>query len=299
VCGALATGPGLAFATASAAVTPATAAAALGWRTAQKLPGLAALAPDGGASPAALSCSSPGNCSVGGSYSEPHNSGFSALVADQRDGTWDKAIQVPGIAALNVGGQAAVLALSCTSLGDCTAAGEYAPGGAAGGGGENAITSGFVAAEKNGTWGRAEQVPGISALIATDAASIDVVSCASPLACAATGSYGNGVVFVVSTGTPTATAESMSAAKLSYGREQAERVSVAVTAKQGGPVTGKVTVSAGSATLCVITLHSGRGTCRLTARRLRRGRYQVTAAYPGTGVFISSVSRAKTLTVIG
>jgi hypothetical protein len=580
VCGALATGPGLAVAAASATERMATSVATPGWRSAQQVPGVAALAPDDGAGSWALSCSSPGNCSVGGTYGDRNSADSSAFVAGQRDGTWGKAIQLPGIGALNAGKQAGVMALSCTSPGDCaaggayspndgtdaggqnpalnafvaaekggtwgkasqipglaalnagfsaivsslsctspgncTAAGEYAPGGAAGGGGENAITSGFVATEKSGiwgraleipglgalntggqvlvnsiscvpggncavggdyttvsgpvqafvadesggswqqaeefpgtgdlntdgqagvssvscaspgncgalgyyssgsggtflaseingtwgtadalpdgvnaasiscppagncvaagndglgdqgsqafvmtersgtwgspqpvpgltgmnigqnaginslscpapgdcgaagyyagkksdenqdqvfvvtetggSWGRAEQIPGISALTATDMADVSIVSCASPLACAATGSYGTGGVFVVSTGTPTATAESLSAVKVTYGREQAERVSVSVIAKRGGPPAGKVTVRAGSATLCVITLHSGRGTCRLTARRLGRGTYHLTAAYPGTGVFISSVSHVKTLTVVG
>jgi len=59
VCGALATGPGLAFATA--------AAAGRGWGTAQELPGIAALVDGGpGAYSGPLSCSSPGNCAVGG-----------------------------------------------------------------------------------------------------------------------------------------------------------------------------------------------------------------------------------------
>ena len=92
VCGALATGPGLALATASAAARPADAArpaasaAAPVWGTAR--PGIAALDEGGVTLGATLSCSSPGNCAVGGSYYGPTvGSGSSAYVADQRNGT--------------------------------------------------------------------------------------------------------------------------------------------------------------------------------------------------------------------
>ena len=73
---------------------------------------------------------------------------------------------------------------------------------------------------------------------------------------------------------------------------------MAVSAKTGGPPAGTVTVKAGSATLCVITLRSGPGSCTLTARVLRPGTYRVTAAYPGSPDFAPSVSPAKTLTVV-
>jgi len=94
--GALATGPGLAFATASAAARPAVPAVAPGWRTAQQVPGLAALAPDDGAGSWALSCSSPGNCSVGGTYGDQKSASSSAFLADQRGGTWGKAARCRG-----------------------------------------------------------------------------------------------------------------------------------------------------------------------------------------------------------
>src|ERR1700678_2975606 len=98
VCGGLATGPGLAFATPAATALPAASAAAPRWGTAQELPGIAALAADGGeAISTTLSCSSPGNCAVAGDYlSLAGSSTSSAFVADQRNGTWGRAIEVPG-----------------------------------------------------------------------------------------------------------------------------------------------------------------------------------------------------------
>jgi hypothetical protein len=53
-----------------------------------------------------------------GSYVTPSN--FDALAA-----TWGKAIQVPGIAALNTGGDAVVISVSCPSSGNCSAGGVY------------------------------------------------------------------------------------------------------------------------------------------------------------------------------
>ncbi len=180
------------------------------------------------------------------------------------------------------------MSLSCSAPGDCGAGGYYANG--------DTYRSGdqaFVVTETDGTWDQAEAVPGVSSPTATNGVAIYAASCVSPRACTVSGSG-----FVVSTKTATVTTESLSAAKVTYGREQAERVSVAVAAKIGGPPAGKVTVRAGSATLCVITLRSGQGSCTLTARRLSPGTYHLTAAYPGSTDFDGYVSCAKTLTVV-
>ena len=251
-----------------------------------------------GVSAFSLACPSTGNCVAGGM----HNTGVLASRPDSQafmmtelNGTWGGQQTVPGLAGLNIGQIAGIESLSCSAPGDCAAGGYYAGVKSP----EDQIPGqGFVVTETDGTWGRARDVPGILALTATDVATVDAVSCVSPLACTATGVYGAGDVFVVSTGAPTATTESLSAAKVTDGREQAERASVVVTAKTGGRPAGKVTVKAGSATLCIITLRSGKGACTLTARRLRPGRYRLTAAYPGSADFAPSVSRAMTLTVV-
>ena len=51
-----------------------------------------------------------------------------AFVVSQVGGTWHKAIEVPGTAVLNKGGQAHILSVSCTSAGHCSAGGTYADG---------------------------------------------------------------------------------------------------------------------------------------------------------------------------
>ena len=47
-------------------------------------------------------------------------------MAAERHGVWGKAIEVPGLAALNTGGDAVVNSVSCVSAGSCAAGGYYA-----------------------------------------------------------------------------------------------------------------------------------------------------------------------------
>ena len=70
-----------------------------------------------------------------------------------------------------------------------------------------------------------------------------------------------------------------------------------VAPKAGGTPGGKVTVKAGSVTLCVISLAKAKGTCKLASKKLRPGTYHLTASYPGSIRFAASTSPKKTLTV--
>jgi len=74
-----------------------------------------------------VSCSSPGNCSAGGSYLDG-NDNYQAFVVTQRHGRWGQAIEVPGSARLNAGGLAEVESASCAAPGHCSAAGSYSYG---------------------------------------------------------------------------------------------------------------------------------------------------------------------------
>jgi hypothetical protein len=162
------------------------------WGTAIEVPGLAALNTGGDAEVTSLSCGSAGNCAVGGSYN--NSSGrVRAFVASERNGWWGKAIQVPGVAALGgAKGDSWVAAVSCGSAGNCAAGGNYSS--------RSADEQAFVVSEKNGSWGRAIEVPGLAALNNGAYAGIDSVSCASAGNCAVTGHYDNGAPegFVVS-----------------------------------------------------------------------------------------------------
>jgi hypothetical protein len=162
------------------------------WGTAIAVPRLAALNTGGDAEVSSLSCRSAGNCAVGGSYA--NSSGrFRAFVASEKNGSWGKAIQVPGVAALSGAKEGSwVDAVSCGSAGNCAAGGNYSR--------RPADEQAFVVSEKNGSWGKAIEVPGLAALNNGAYAGIDSVSCASAGNCAVTGYYDNGApeAFVVS-----------------------------------------------------------------------------------------------------
>ena len=93
------------------------------------------------------------------------------------------------------------------------------------------------------------------------------------------------------------TTMSLSTTKVTDGHEESEKVSVTVAPQYSGTPGGKVTVKAGSTTVCTITLSSGKGSCTLSASRLGAGSYGFTASYGGSGDFGSSVSSKKTVTV--
>src|SRR5436305_1065191 len=76
------------------------------WGTAIAVPGMAALYTGADSSVGGISCATPGNCTVGGSYFD--GSKNHAWVATETNGTWGTAIDVPGTAALNTGGNALV-----------------------------------------------------------------------------------------------------------------------------------------------------------------------------------------------
>lgn len=120
-----------------------------------------------------------------------------------------------------------------------------------------------------------------------------------------TASYGGDTTFAGSVGKatltvaaePTSTSLALSAARVRSGHEQAERLTVQVKPAFGGTPAGMVTIRAGSITICAITLKSGKGTCTLTASRLRPGTYQLVARYGGRTPYAGSASARKTLTV--
>ena len=161
------------------------------WGTAIEVPGTAALNRGGSAAIASVSCAAAGNCSAGGFYrdSSGHEQVF---VVSQINGTWHTAIEVPGTAALNQGGAAAIASVSCAAAGNCSAGGDYQ--------GSSGHVQAFVGSQAHGTWGTAIEVPGTAALNRGGAADITSVSCASAGECSAGGFYldssGHGQVFV-------------------------------------------------------------------------------------------------------
>jgi hypothetical protein len=157
------------------------------WGKAIEIPGLAALNRGGSAQMGALSCGSAGNCSAGGYYLRSSSGFEQAFLVSQVRGTWGKARQVPGLAALEHGGIAETDSVSCASAGNCSAGGWYQNGT-----GPSRIETAFVVSEVHGTWGIARQVPGLAALNKGGVAEIFSVSCASAGNCSAGGPYEDG-----------------------------------------------------------------------------------------------------------
>jgi len=148
------------------------------WNDAIELPGVPGLNIGGNAGVISISCASSGNCSAGGNYMDG-SSHLQAFVANEIDGTWGGAIEVPGTAALNVGGNAIVNSVSCTSAGNCGAGGSYLD--SAGDG------QGFVVTETNGTWGTATEVVDPLAIGSANAAGVESLSCTATGSCSAVG----------------------------------------------------------------------------------------------------------------
>ena len=81
--------------------------------------------------------------------------------------------------------------LSCPSAGNCAGGGYYTEG-------EAGYYHAFVVSEKDGTWGKAEEVPGTAASAVWYVNAVSSVSCSSAGNCGAGGPYGNTRAFVVS-----------------------------------------------------------------------------------------------------
>src|SRR5216683_2146642 len=161
--------------------TPAAAVRAAGlWGRAIEVPGLGALNKGRNADVNSVSCAAPGSCAAVGGYTDGggHRQGF---VVSEVNGVWGRAVEVPGLGFLNMGGHAGVNSVSCGSAGSCAAVGDYADGGR--------HQQGFVAVKENGGWSRAVEVPGLGALNKGGAAYVSSVSCGSPGNCAAGGQY--------------------------------------------------------------------------------------------------------------
>src|SRR6266568_505389 len=153
------------------------------WRTAIKVPGTAAVNTGGVAEVRSVSCAAAGGCAAGGDYLD--GSGHAqAFVVTEAGGRWRTAIEVPGTAALNTGGNAAIESVSCAAAGSCAAGGFYRDG--------SGHQQAFVVSEADGRWRTAIEVPGTAALNTGGDAAINSVSCAAPHGCAAGGHYKDG-----------------------------------------------------------------------------------------------------------
>ena len=147
------------------------------WHAPMELPGSGALNVGGTAMVTSISCPAPGNCAVAGTYADA-GSESQVFVASQVRGTWGKAIEVPGLAALDRSGYAVLAQVSCGSVGDCAAGGDFV--------GSKHLGAGWLVSEVRGTWRAARQVPGLSQARNSGVAA---VSCAPAGFCLGGGTY--------------------------------------------------------------------------------------------------------------
>jgi hypothetical protein len=154
------------------------------WGRAIEVPGSARLNRGGEAEIESVSCARVGDCSAGGDYAASGSDISAAFVVTERHGRWGRAIEVPGSARLNRGGEAEIDTVSCSAPGDCSAGGDYAKS-------ANSEQA-FVVTESQGRWGSAMEVPGSGALNVGGLAEVESVSCAAPGQCSAAGSYSYG-----------------------------------------------------------------------------------------------------------
>ena len=148
------------------------------WGTFSVIPGLNALNTGGNANVVSVSCSSAGNCTVGGQYQ--NSIGYQAFVATQTNGSWGTYSVIPGLYAINIGGNANVASVSCSSAGNCTVGGYYQT--------QSGVQA-FVATQTNGTFSTYSHIPGLNAANSGNYASVASVSCSSAGNCSVGGGF--------------------------------------------------------------------------------------------------------------
>jgi hypothetical protein len=150
------------------------------WGIAHEVPGTANLNAGGHAGVDSVSCAAPGTCAASGHYTNA-SAHQQAFVVSETSGTWGAAREVPGTQALDTGGRADALTVSCTASAACSAGGYYTD--------SSGHSQAFVVSEAGGTWDTAAEVPGTATLNAGGAAVVESVSCTAPGTCGAGGYY--------------------------------------------------------------------------------------------------------------
>jgi hypothetical protein len=176
---------GMGTAAAGAAVTASSSGSA------EEVPGLGTLNSGGNAETVAMYCEIRGDCGAGGYYTQ-HSGQREAFVVNEVDGKWGKALEVPGLAALNKGGNAQVSSVSCWGAGGCAAVGFYTD--------SSHQRQAFGVLELSGTWQHAVQLAGTAAVSSAGHAQADSVSCTYKGACEAAGSFDTGAAGAVTEG---------------------------------------------------------------------------------------------------
>ena len=130
---------------------------------------------------ASVSCVSAGNCVAVGGYRDASNLS-QAMVVSSTNGVWGGPSKALAPASAFSNPMADLLGVSCTSVGNCVAVGQYYDS-------SGPSEQPMVAAETNGVWGQAFQTAEPSNAGSPRIASLDSVSCISLGNCTAIGSY--------------------------------------------------------------------------------------------------------------
>jgi hypothetical protein len=105
-----------------------------------------------------VGCTSQGNCVVAGDYRSTTTSAVTPMVAVESAGSWGpaSAVEVPANAVPIFGQLGDLTSLSCTSVGDCVAAGWYSDS-------SEDEQQAMTVVETDGTWGQALEFDGLPA----------------------------------------------------------------------------------------------------------------------------------------
>ena len=107
----------------------------------------------------------------------------------------------------------------------------------------------------------------------------------------------HGALAVGTAPVPTTTRLHLSAPRVRFGHEGTDRLSVTVTPRVAGAVSGTALIRTASRTLCTAHLRRGSGSCRLAARELSRGLHRLRAHFDGNASHAGSTSATVRLLV--
>jgi len=129
---------------------------------------------------ASVSCSSAGNCTGTGRYTDGSGN-VQAMAATETSGTWAQAVEVTAPTGAAANPVAFLSGVSCTSVGNCTAAGYYTDSSS------NDVIMNAV--ESGGTWAQATEFAAPANAAGNPGAELEGISCASEASCTAVGDY--------------------------------------------------------------------------------------------------------------
>jgi hypothetical protein len=146
----------------------------------------AGLPSDGGSEPGAavrsVACASAGNCAAVGDYDDRSGSGQGLLLSETK-GHWSRGLELRLPTDARSDPNVELSSVSCPSVGNCSAAGDYLD--------TAGDTEGLLVSEHMGTWSRAVEarLPAGAVSGGSQSVVLESISCATPGDCAAVGSY--------------------------------------------------------------------------------------------------------------